>query len=36
MKRLEDKYYIGPDGGYVREDEIEWECPKCGGKNEDR
>jgi len=30
MQRAEDKYYVGPDGGYVREDEIEWECPKCG------
>ena len=34
MKRCPDRYYIGPDGAEVREDEIEWECPKCEEANE--
>lgn len=35
MRRCPDKYYAGFDGGAVREDEIEWECPKCEGKIRD-
>jgi rubrerythrin len=25
----QDKYYVGSDGGYVRQDEPYWKCPRC-------